>query len=416
MVSSSIAFYTLSTLALYSSAFAQADFAPCPILGPRYPQPSQVTDSPYVQEALQNLTAASNELVQSGGNSSYTKATPNTTTFSIALFDSVDITDVHIPFIYEYHHSAPSFDNKTSVDADSVYNIGGLSQFRTVYTFLAATQDNLWYDPITKYLPGLNGTSGRSAAAGTDWNHVLLVDLATQLVGIPREGSCLHPASTQPSTTPIYSDAAFCLLALALEKITGKSFADTVQESILSPLNISATTVGTPASDTNAVIPDNVTTSGWQIPTTDSALLAATGLFSTITDLSIIGRSILRSSLLPMPTTNRWLKPHSYTSNPRNGVGMPFDIYTPTLTGTVVGPITEIFTKLGPNGLYSPYFGLVPDYGVGFVVLSADTNQAADLNAYADLIAEYLLPTMEQTAAAEATIKYAGDYTSRDGA
>lgn len=188
MVSSSIAFYTLSTLALYVSSFAEADYSPCPILGPRYPQPSQVTESPYVQEALRNLTADLNELVQSGGNSSYTEATPNTTTFSLALFDSVDPTNIQIPFIYEYHHSAPSFDNKTSVDADSVYNIGGLSQFLTVYTFLAATQEDLWYDPITKYLPELNGTSGRSARGGTDWNHVLLVDLATQLASIPREG------------------------------------------------------------------------------------------------------------------------------------------------------------------------------------------------------------------------------------
>jgi len=191
MVSSSIAFYTLSTLALYSSTFAQAGFSPCPIIGPRYPQPSQVTESPYVQEALQNLTAALDGLVQSGGNSSYTETTPNTTTFSIALFDSVDAPDVHIPFIYEYHHSAPRFNNKTSVDADSVYNVGGLSQFLTVYTFVAATQDDLWYDSITKYLPELNVTSGRSATAGTDWNHVLLVDLATQLAGIPRAGK-LH--------------------------------------------------------------------------------------------------------------------------------------------------------------------------------------------------------------------------------
>lgn len=186
MVSSSIAFYTLSTLALYFSSFAQADYSPCPILGPRYPQPSHVIESTYVQEALRNLTAALNELVQSGGNSSYTEATPNTTTFSLALFDSVDSTNVQLPFIYEYHHVAPSIDNKTSVDADSVYNIGGLSQFLTVYTFLAATQDDVWYDPITKYLPELNEASGRSAAGGTDWNRVLLVDLATQLAGSSR--------------------------------------------------------------------------------------------------------------------------------------------------------------------------------------------------------------------------------------
>jgi len=219
----------------------------------------------------------------------------------------------------------------------------------------------------------------------------------------------------QPGTTPIYSNAAFQLLALALEKITGKSFASTVQESVLSPLNISTTSIGTPASDVNAIVPGNPNTSGWQTQTSEPALLAATGLFSTITDMSVIGQSVLRSALLSSPITNRWLKPHSHTSNPRNGVGMPFTIFTPTLTGTNVGPIIEVFTKLGANGLYSPYFGLVPDHGVGFVILSADTNQAADLNGYADLVAEYLIPAIERTAGAEATVNYAGNYTSQDG-
>ena len=219
----------------------------------------------------------------------------------------------------------------------------------------------------------------------------------------------------KPGTTPIYSNAAFSLLALALEKITGKPFLTTMQDSIFSPLNMSVTTLGTPFTDDNTVIPADVVSSGWQIDRAQPALLADTGMFSTVTEMSIIGQSILRSTLLTLPSTGRWLKPHSYTSNPRNGVGMPFDIYTPTLSGTTTGPIIEIFTKLGAHGLYSPYFGLVPDHGVGFVILSADTNQAADLNAYADLIAEYLIPAMERTAAAEATMNYAGNYTSGQG-
>lgn len=220
----------------------------------------------------------------------------------------------------------------------------------------------------------------------------------------------------QPGTTPIYSDTAFQLLALALEKINGESFGSTFVENILSPLNITHTSVGTPRSNTGAIIPSDPLESGWQIQTLETALLAATGMFSTISDISIIGKSILCSTLLSPSTTNRWLKPHSYTSNPRNGVGMPFDIFTPTLSGGKIGPIIEIYTKYGAHGLYSPYFGLVPDHNVGFVILSADTDKAADLNAYADLLAQYLIPAMERTAAAEATVNYAGTYTSDDGA
>lgn len=219
----------------------------------------------------------------------------------------------------------------------------------------------------------------------------------------------------QVATTPIYSDSGFQLLALALEKIVNNSFASILESVIFNPLELNRTTAGTPASDERIIAPRGGNGSefaGSNI--SETALLAANGLFSTVSDLSRIGQSILRSELLQQITTNRWLKPHSYTSNLVNGVGMPFDIYTPTLSGGATGAIIPIFTKLGPRGSYSPYFGLVPDYGVGFVMLSADTDQAADLNAYADLIGEYLIPAIERTAAQQAVIAYAGNFTTVD--
>lgn len=90
---------------------------------------------------------------------------------------------------------------------------------------------------------------------------------------------------------------------------------------------------------------------------------------------------------------------------------MPFDIYFPTLHGDRTAPIIPIFTKYGVHGLYSPYFGLVPDYGVGFVILSADTEKAADLNAYVDLVSEHLIGALERTAAEQAAERYLGNYT-----
>jgi len=194
MTPSRVQFSTFFAFALYANSLAQNDYSPCPILGPRYPQPIQVTASPFVLEALQNLTVAFEELIESGGDSSYTDTTPNTTTFSIALFDANDIANASAPFFYEYHHTAPSFDNKTSVGAGSVYNIGGLSQFLTVYTFLSAVGDDLWNDPITKYLPELNKTLRAGGIDNIEWENVLLVDLATHLAGITREGKLVSVA------------------------------------------------------------------------------------------------------------------------------------------------------------------------------------------------------------------------------
>ena len=50
---------------------------------------------------------------------------------------------------------------------------------------------------------------------------------------------------------------------------------------------------------------------------------------------------------------------------------MPFDIYTPALKEPTA-PVVPTFTKLTPNGLRSPSYGLLPDHGVGFVISSAD--------------------------------------------
>lgn len=141
------------------------------------------------------------------------------------------------------------------------------------------------------------------------------------------------------------------------------------------------------------------------------SLLAADSIFSTITDLSKAGNAIMASSLLSPAQTRRWLKPVSHTSNLVNDVGMPFDIYKATFDFTSTGAVIPIYTKLGPNGLYSPYFGLVPDYNVGFVILSVDTESAADLNVHADVIAQFLLPALETTTMEQAARNFGGSYT-----
>jgi hypothetical protein len=133
-------------------------------------------------------------------------------------------------------------------------------------------------------------------------------------------------------------------------------------------------------------------------------------MYSSISDLAKAGRAMLNSTLLAHVSTNRWLKPISQTSNAADDVGAPFSIFRGTLDGTSIGALVPIYTQLGTQGLYSSYFGLAPDWGVGFAILSADTEAAADLNAHVDLISTYLLPALEKTAIQEAALFYAGKY------
>lgn len=130
---------------------------------------------------------------------------------------------------------------------------------------------------------------------------------------------------------------------------------------------------------------------------TNSSLVgepAALGLVSTLVDLTRLGRSILKSQLLSLATTRRWLKPFTSTSNLRNSVGRPWEIYHYGNRST--DPIIDIYTKSGSIGRYSSYFGIAPDFDLGFVILAVDAvSPAPDLNAYADLVLDALFPLQE---------------------
>lgn len=140
----------------------------------------------------------------------------------------------------------------------------------------------------------------------------------------------------------------------------------------------------------------------------------STSIFTSMENLAIAGQAIMNSTLLSSPQTNRWLKPATHTANPKNSVGYPFVIYSggdyPDTT-----PMVDVYTLLsneGSNeGLYSSYLGLVPDWGVGYAILSADTVAPADLNAHADYM-QTALNGVITTAVQQAAQNYGGQYDS----
>jgi hypothetical protein len=136
-------------------------------------------------------------------------------------------------------------------------------------------------------------------------------------------------------------------------------------------------------------------------------------MFSSIQDLAIVGKAILNSTLLPSGQTHRWLKPVSHTSNPANSLGAPWIIYSDgDYPKTSMIDVYSILSNEGSNeGLYSSYLGLVPDYGVGYVILSADTVSPADLNAHADYM-EVVLEGIMKSSLKQAVQNFGGAYTA----
>lgn len=183
-----------------------------------------------------------------------------------------------------------------------------------------------------------------------------------------------------PDTTPIRSDAAFQLLALAVESVTKQPFSQTFKDRVSKPLCLKST---------NFLESKPPVFGGGLSNTSREGEPAGLGLVSTISDLATLGHAMLTSEILPAVITRRWMKPFTSTSNLRNSVGRPWEVYH---YGTLpTDPVVDIYTKTGTVGSYSSYFGLVPSHDVGFAILAVDQGpEAPDLNAYADItIGEY---------------------------
>lgn len=136
---------------------------------------------------------------------------------------------------------------------------------------------------------------------------------------------------------------------------------------------------------------------------------------STTNDLARLGHAILTSRLISPSSTRRWLSRSIDTSNLRNGVGYPWEIYRSG--STPISPIVQGLTKSGAIGPYASYFGISPDFNVGFALLARDytaEDGQLDLNAYVDVVSESL-GHLGRVAAKEMAVRYSGMFESQSG-
>jgi hypothetical protein len=294
---------TLSFLAATLSLKVYA-IPSCPLLGPDFPAPRKLSSSKTIQSAISNLTQILDQTIATGS-STYGPFDTNSTSFSLEIFSIHESAP-----IYSRHNNAGNLVSSASgtknIGGDTTYRVGSLTKLITVYTYLINAGDITFNDPITKYIPELQAEADALKATENPldyvaWEDVTIGDLASQMADIGRDYSgfgeleelgvtsptdglpplnssaaiiCAGGAAcdraqffvgfTQrhpiyaPGTAAIYSNAAFIILSYALENITGQSFPNLVQDSLFTPLNLSAGTSweNPPADNSTAVIPD----------------------------------------------------------------------------------------------------------------------------------------------------------------
>ncbi|KAH8845390.1 hypothetical protein MCOR01_002634 [Pyricularia oryzae] len=461
--------------ALLTLYFARAALAkpPCPLWGHMYPKPGigALSTHPAIQQASQSLSALFGQHLDGtegggggGGDSSASYS------YAIEVF-SADGGD-EAPLLWSRYWTAPRLPEQDAagvgvktVASDTVFRIGSVTKVFTVLALLAVAGDAVWNDPITKYVPELAARVEEAAGVpaestwSPDWEDVTIGALAGQTSGIMRDyallseltwggpvkpenlvhlgfpplnssemppcgtgplctreqllaGMAKQPPSFPPSATPAYSDLGFVLLGWALETITGKPYRQVMTESVIVPLNLTRTYVEPPP-DSVGVVPGGRWNVSWAFDMKDE--IAAGGMWSSPRDLTKLARGIMTSKLMKPSMTRRWLRPKSFSSDPRSGVGEPWgvrQIPLYPLTNSTYQYVTA-FNKAGQIGKYGTVLSMIPELGIGLSIAAAGDFPANINMALADTLANAFIPPLLRATRDAANRTYGGWYRHR---
>ncbi|KAI2617783.1 beta-lactamase/transpeptidase-like protein [Hypoxylon sp. NC1633] len=429
----------------------------CPLYGLGYPKPTNVLTQSGIKIAADALDAAFTQSIDNAANSGSSQFS-----YSVEVFSA----DEEEP-LWSHHWTATNLGTLnstgvTEVNGDTVYRIGSLTKIYSILTFLAEVGDSMWNEPITKYIPEIEAmveadVDYSHSISTPDWASITIGSLASQLSGLARDYALLGeltqgsttaqaasigfpvigsdeippcgnrpvctrsqffrgltklPPSFSSFVTPAYSDIGYALLGYALQQMTGKTFKSMVEDSIIKPLGLNRTFYTTP-DDSLGIIPG-----ARYIPTNwafDMGNESPTGnMYASTSDLSRVGRAILKSSLLPPAMTRRWLKPASFSSDPKSSIGIPWGVRQLPLSADTPYQFATTFNKAGSLGKYSSLLAIIPDFDIGFSVMGAGEVPANLMMSIADSLSSTFLPTMVNIARIQAAQTYAGTYKSSD--
>ena len=154
------------------------------------------------------------------------------------------------------HYGLRDLASKKPVQVNTLFNIGSLTKQFTAYAIMTLVNEKKLslHDSLEKFFPDLRPAIGRHITieqmlshcsglpdhyAFTDTNIVRHASDRDVLVALKRADTLLFT----PGTHYRYSNTAYCLLGLLLEKITGLSYASVLQQTIFQPLHMTESSV-----------------------------------------------------------------------------------------------------------------------------------------------------------------------------
>jgi CubicO group peptidase (beta-lactamase class C family) len=187
----------------------------------------------------------------------------------------------------------------------SVFHIASISKEFTAFAveLLVSEGKVSWDDPIQKYVPEIPdyGTPitlrhlvHHTSGIRDQWNLLIMAgwrwegDLVTEHDAIDIL-SRQRALNFNPGDEYLYSNSGFTLLAVVVERVTGKSLKQFTQERIFEPLGMTSTHFH---DDHETIVPDRAygyryaDDEGWMISIPDFDIVGATSLFTTVVDMA----------------------------------------------------------------------------------------------------------------------------------
>jgi hypothetical protein len=200
-----------------------------------------------------------------------------------------------------------------------------------------------------------------------------------------------------------YSNVAFELLGLALERVTNKTYENYITDAIFKPLNMSKSTLSLPPDDAG-VIPLNP--QSWDL---DEGIQSPTGgIYTSTNDLSKYLRYIL-NHYNAIATGVNWINPVSPSGGLRNFYGMPWEIFQTDRVLKGSKRTVRLITKAGGLPGYTSVIITIPEYDLGFTVLVAGKPIVDKLFM---AVGETLIRAAEEVSIRQLQERYVGTYTS----
>lgn len=200
-----------------------------------------------------------------------------------------------------------------------------------------------------------------------------------------------------------YSNVAFELLGLVLERVTNQTYKSYIDEAILRPLNMSKSTLSLPP-DSAGVIPTNP--QYWDV---DEGVQNPTGgIYSSSTDLSKYLRYILTH--YNTITGLNWLHPVSPSGGLNSFYGMPWEILHSDRALKKSKRTVRFITKGGGLPGYTSIIVMVPDFDIGFTILVAGA--AGIFGKLRDAISATIVQAAEEISIRQLQERYVGTYIS----